>query len=78
MELNDSIINAVTDIRREAGLSFMNVECASHYLNQLISLTKDDMIMNPMLRKVYNDVVSAIKLIEKIDGIAARVLNKTK
>ena len=63
MELNDSI---------------MNVECASHYLNQLISLTKDDMIMNPMLRKVYNDVISTIKLIEKIDGIAARVLNKTK
>lgn len=78
MELNDSIINAVTDIRREAGLSFMNVECASHYLNQLISLTKDDMVLNPMLRKVYNDVTSAMRLIKNMDGIAEWVLNKTK
>lgn len=78
MELDDTIIAGMTDIRREAGLSFMNVECASHYLNQLISLTKDDMVMNPMLRKVYNDVINSMKLIEKIDGIAESVLDIVK
>ena len=78
MELDNVITDGMNTIRHDAGLAFLNVECATKYISQLDSLTKNDIFLNSMIRKIYAEVKATTTLIENMDRIAETVLDVTK